>query len=83
MVTATALAGGRSCIVYPRRSALFNSREVWVGTSWSSYQHCIEGAQLAFTWLSKACSGSVQVSAVANVDVRCKYCLILAAVPAG
>jgi hypothetical protein len=30
-------------------------QEVWAGPSWSSYQQCIEGAQLAFTW----CPGSV------------------------
>jgi hypothetical protein len=34
----------------PAWAAHLEHQEVWAGPSWSSYQQCIEGAQLAFTW---------------------------------
>jgi hypothetical protein len=31
-------------------AAHLERQEDWAGPYWSNYQHCLEGAQLAFTW---------------------------------
>jgi hypothetical protein len=47
----------------PAWAAHSEHQEVWAGPSWSSYQQCIEGAQLALTW----CPGSIQSVSITMV----------------